>query len=68
MAEAPSAINVARSGTSRVRALIRLGVEEEEVVEDMEVEDMEVEVEAIMEPLVVVHRRLGMLPRFTQSG
>ena len=51
MAEALSAINAARSGTLRVRALSRLGVV---VVVDM--------VEAIMERLVVVHRRLGMAP------
>ena len=55
MAEAPSAINVARSGTSRVRAPSRLGAEEE---------DMEEEEEGVMERLVVVHRRLGMLPSF----
>ena len=47
-----SATNVAKSGILRVRALSRLGV----VVVDM--------VEAIMERLVVVHRRLGMLPSF----
>ena len=55
MAEALSAISVAKSGTLRVRALSRLGVEEAEE------EDM---VEAIMERLVVVHRRLGMAPFF----
>ena len=53
VAEAPSAINVAKWDTLRVRALSRLGVEEEV--------DM---VEAIMERLVVVHRRLGMAPFF----
>ena len=47
-----SAINVAKWDTLRVRALSRLAVEE--VVVDM--------VEAIMERLVVVHRRLGMAP------
>ena len=56
MAEALSAINVARWDTSRVRALSRLGVVVEVVVEDM--------VAAIMERLVVVHRRLGMSPFF----
>jgi len=53
VAEAPSAINVARSGTSRVRALSRLGVAEEDMGEEEE--------EAVMERLVVVHRRLATL-------
>ena len=53
VAEALSATNVAKSGTLRVRALSRLGVVV--VVE----EGM---VEAIMERLAVVHRRLGMAP------
>ena len=49
-----SATNVAKWDTLRVRALSRLGVVV--VVVDM--------VEAIMERLVVVHRRLGMAPFF----
>ena len=53
MAEAPSAISVAKWDTLRVRALSRLGVV---VVVDM--------AEVIMERLVVVHRRLGMAPFF----
>ena len=53
VAEALSAISAAKWDTLRVRALSRLGVV---VVVDM--------VEAIMERLVVVHRRLGMAPSF----
>jgi hypothetical protein len=64
-AEAPSAINAARSDTSRVRAPSRLRVEEEEDMEEEEVADMEEVVEEeVTERLVVVHRRLGMFRSF----
>ncbi|KIJ92864.1 hypothetical protein K443DRAFT_13283 [Laccaria amethystina LaAM-08-1] len=61
-AEAPSAINAARSDTSRVRAPSRLRVEEEEDMEEEVVVDMEEVVEEeVTERLVVVHRRLATL-------